>query len=165
MASVSTLFLSIHNLGSWHVCLGKKCCSDAIIKFPVDMLEKAHPLPLIDRTLAAFILEARRGTPYPGSTLKNILATLYCRMKECQGAVNITTFLNAQLQAICSYIHHALDRQLRFLRDSRIGIECKCEQIITPVIDTKLWEKGGIGSSHYKLFVVLCWEGVLPPRG
>ena len=148
-----------------------ECRSEAVEKFPIDLLERPHPLPLIDRTLAAFILEARRadGAPYPGTTLKNILGALYRRMKECQGAANITTFLNAQLREKCyPQLHHAFDRQLRYLRDSGIGIERKLAQIITPVIEDKLWEEGVIGvHSPPSLLnaVFLRWESVLPQRG
>ena len=55
---------------------------------PTDLLEVGYPLPVIDRTLAAFVFEARRadGNFYPGSTLKNILAALFRVMKQNQGA-------------------------------------------------------------------------------
>ena len=61
---------------------------------PEDLLEVRHPLDVQDRTLAAFVLEARRadGNYYPGSTLKNIIAALFRVMKANQGAVNVVSF-------------------------------------------------------------------------
>ena len=82
--------------------------------FPTDLIETAYPLPVIDRTLAAFILEARRadGAYYPGSTLKTILSTLHRKMKGCQDAANATAVLNNQLQEkYYSQLHNAFDSQ------------------------------------------------------
>lgn len=58
---------------------------------PDDLLEVRYPLEIQDKTPAAFILEARRANskPYPGTTLKNIVAALFRVMKQNQGAVNI----------------------------------------------------------------------------
>ena len=65
-------------------------------KFPSDILEVQYPVQVLDRTLAAFILEARRadGNPYPGSTLKNILAAILRVMKQQFGAVNVVNFID-----------------------------------------------------------------------
>lgn len=43
-------------------------------KYPVDLLKAQYPFYVIDRTLAAFVIEARRvdGNHYPGTTLKKI---------------------------------------------------------------------------------------------
>ena len=48
-------------------------------KYPADLLEVRYPFHVIDRTLAAFVIEARRvdGNHYPGTTLKNIMAALF----------------------------------------------------------------------------------------
>ena len=68
---------------------------------------------VIDCTLAAFIVEVRKveGTNYPGATLKNILAVLHRKMKECQSALNISMFLNAKLrEKYYPQLNNALDR-------------------------------------------------------
>ena len=43
--------------------------SQAMEQFPADLLENSYPMHVIDRTLAAFIIEARKvdGLYYPGS--------------------------------------------------------------------------------------------------
>lgn len=140
-------------------------------QFPADLLDTAHPIPVLDRTLAAFILEARRadGAYYPGNTLRNILSALHRKMKETQGAANVTTFLNGQLrEKFYPQLHNALDRQLRFLRNNGIGIERKRAQIITHDIEEKLWEEGVIGvcSPQALLNAVFFYNGKnLPTRG
>ena len=48
-------------------------------KYLVDLLEVWHPFHIINRTLAAFVIEVRRvdGNHYPGTTLKNTMAALF----------------------------------------------------------------------------------------
>ena len=95
-----------------------QCPSNATEVFPTDLNDTAPPLPVIDRTLAAFILEARRadGAYYPGSTLKTILSALHRKIKGCQGAANVTTVLNNQLQEkYYPQLHNAFDRKMRAL--------------------------------------------------
>ena len=64
---------------------------------PEDMLEVKYLVEIQDKSLAAFILEARHadGKPYPGTTLKNIAAALFHVMKQNLAAVNV---LRRQLQ-------------------------------------------------------------------
>lgn len=103
-------------------------CAGAVEHFPADLLETQYPVDVTDRTLAAFIIEVRKadGTYYPGASLKNILAALHRKMKEFQGAVHVTTFLNAKLrEKYYPLLHNALDRQLQFLCQNGIGIERK----------------------------------------
>ena len=70
--------------------------SVSVESVPINMLEMSYPLSVIDRTLAAFVCEARRadGKPHPGSTLKNILSVLFRVMKQFQGAQNLTNFVD-----------------------------------------------------------------------
>ena len=63
-------------------CIGTRNTAAADV-FPKDILENYYPLSVVDQTLAAFVIEARRaeGNFYPGSTIRNILAALYRVMK------------------------------------------------------------------------------------
>ena len=81
-------------------------------------------------------------------------------MKEYQGAINVTTFLNGKLrEKHYPQLHFALDRQLRQLRELRIGVECKRAEIITPAIEDQLWEEGvmGVYSPQALLNVFFIW--------
>ena len=101
--------------------------------FPEDILEKKYPCSILDRELAAFVLEARRvdGNPYPGNTIKNILAALLTVMKENQGAVNIISFMELSTrEKYYPQLNNALDWQLRTLRSNGIGIERKRADIM-----------------------------------
>lgn len=94
--------------------------------FPTDLLETRYPTPIIDRALAAFVIEARRvdGNYYPGNTLKNILSALHRVMKEQQGAINVVSFMEKlSREKFYPQLNNAFDRQLRMLRSSGIGIE------------------------------------------
>ena len=124
--------------------------------FPIDLLEVQYAVDVVDRTLAAFIIEVRKaaGTYYPGASLKNILAALHRKMKECQGAIHVTTFLNAKLcEKYYPQLNNALDRQLRFLRQNGIGIEHMRAEIITLSTEEKLWEDGIIGISSPQMLL------------
>ena len=84
-------------------------------KYPADLLEVRYPFHVIDRTLAAFVIEARRvdGNHYPGTTLKNIIAALFRVMKENQGAANVTSFVEkASREKYYPQLNATLDRQL-----------------------------------------------------
>ena len=84
-------------------------------KYPADLLEVRYPFHVIDRTLAAFVIEARRvdGNHYPGTTLKNIMAALFRVMKENQGAANVTSFVEkASREKYYPQLNATLDRQL-----------------------------------------------------
>ena len=116
-------------------------------KFPCDILETQYPVNV--HTLAAFILEACRadGNPYPSSTLKKILTTLFCVMKKRFRAVNVTNFVDKSAQEkYFPLLHNALDRTLRELRENGIGVERKRASLITPDIENKLWNVGIIGT-------------------
>ena len=100
-----------------HSCTTELC--------PENLLEVSYPLPMIDYWLAAFVLEVRRadGHYYPGSTLKNILAALYRVMKQNQGP-HLPSFVEKSLrEKFFPQLHNALDRHLRHLRESGIGVE------------------------------------------
>lgn len=97
---------------------------------------------VIDRTLAAFILEARRAdrNPYPGSTLKNILAALLRIINQQFGAVNVINFVDKSArEKYFPLLHNALDRTLRELREKGVGVERKRASLITPDIENKLY--------------------------
>ena len=125
------------------------CCQkQATDAVPADILEVRYPLHVIDRTLAAFVFEARRadGKAYPGSTLKNILAAFHRVMKQQQGPASVVNFVEkSEREKHYPQLHNALDRVLRHLRESGIGIERKRAALITPDIEAKLWETGVIG--------------------
>ena len=128
------------------------------------MLEVSYPLSVIDRTLAAFVCEARQadGKPYPGSTLKNILSALFRVMKQFQGAQNVTNFVDkTEREKHFPQLHNALDRVLRQLRQSGIGVECRRAALITDDIESKLWETGvtGIHSPQALLHAVFFYNG------
>ena len=112
------------------------------------MLEVSHPSLVVDRVLAAFVLEARRadGKYYPGSTLKNILSALFRVMKKNIGAANLVSFVEkSSREKSYPKLHNAMDWQLRMLRNNRIGVERKRAQIITADIEVQLWAKGILG--------------------
>ena len=139
-----------------------QCSSGVVEHFPIDLLEVQYAVDVVDRTLAAFVIEVRKadGTYYPGASLKNILAALHCKMKECQGAIHVTTFLNAKLrEKYYPQLNNALDRQLRFLCQNGIGIERKRAEIITLSTEEKLWEEGiiGISSPQMLLNAIFFW--------
>ena len=116
--------------------------------FPTDLLETWYPTPIIDRALAAFVIEARRvnGNYYPGNTLKNILSALFRVVKEQQGAVNVVSFMEKpSREKFYPQLNNAFDRQLRMLRSSGIGIERKRAQVITPEIQQQMWRMGVLG--------------------
>ena len=54
------------------------CSAEAVEPFLIALFEMADPQPVIEYTLAAFILEARRadGAYYPESAIKNIPSAL-----------------------------------------------------------------------------------------
>ena len=113
--------------------------------FPTDLLETRYPTPIIDRTLAAFVIETRRvdGNYYP---LKNILSALFRVMKEQQGAINVVSFMEKpSREKFYPQLNNAFDMQLRMLRSSGIGIERKRAQVITPDIQQQLWRMGVLG--------------------
>lgn len=117
-------------------------------RFPADLLETRYPTAIVDRTLSAFVIEARRvdGNFYPGNTLKNILSALFRVMKEQQGAVNVVSFMEkASREKVYPQLNNAFDRQLRMLRSSGIGIERKRAQVITPDIRQQMWRMGVLG--------------------
>ena len=131
---------------------------------PVDILEVRYPVNVIDRTLAAFVFEARRadGNPYPGSTVKNILSALFRVMKQQQGASNVVNFVDrAERKKHFPLLHNSLDRVLRQLRHDGIGVERKRAALITPDIESKLWESGVIGcySPQALLHAVFFYNG------
>ena len=101
-------------------------------KYPANLLEVRYPFHVIDRTLAAFVIEPRRvdGNHFPGTTLKNIMAALFRVMKENQGAARERYY--PQLNA-------TLDRQLRMLRNSGIGTERKRAEVITADVEAQMW--------------------------
>ena len=138
--------------------------SVSVESVPIDMLEVSYPLSVIDRTLVAFVCEARRadGKPYPGSTLKNILSALFRVMKQFQGAQNVTNFVDkTEREKHFPQLHNALDRVLRQLRQSGIGVECRRAALITDDIESKLWETGviGIHSPQALLHAVFFYNG------
>ena len=88
-------------------------CPDDVL--PEDLLEVRYPLEVQDNALAAFILEARRadGKPYPGTTLRNIVAALFRVMKQHQGAANVVSFIDkGSREKYFPRYHNALDRML-----------------------------------------------------
>ena len=116
---------------------------------PENLLTVQHPISVLDYWLAAFILEARRqdGNYYPGNTVRNILAALFRYMKENLGVKNAPNFIDrAQREANFPRLHNALDRHLKMLRNSGIGVEINRASVITTDMENRLWELGILGT-------------------
>ena len=102
------------------------------------------------------------GNPYPGSTLKNILAALLRVMKHRFRAVNVINFVDKSAQEkYFPLLHNALDRILWELHENGIGVERKRASLIAPNIENKLWNVGIIGthSPQALLNVVFFYNG------
>ena len=129
---------------NWLLC--RNASKDPTIeKFPVDILQTHYETIVVDRALAAFVLEAMRmdGNYYPGTTIRNILSAIH---KANLGAVNVKSFIDKkERERFYPQLNSGLDRQLRMLRMNGIGVERKCAQVITPAIEQQLWIKGILG--------------------
>ena len=129
---------------NWLLC--RNASKDPTIeKFPVDILQTHYETIVVDRALAAFVLEAMRmdGNYYPGTTIRNILSAIH---KANLGAVNVKSFIDKkERERFYPQLNSGLDHQLRMLRMNGIGVERKCAQVITPAIEQQLWIKGILG--------------------
>ena len=82
--------------------------------YPEDLLIHSHPISVLDYWLAAFVLEAKSqdGNYYPGSAIRNILATHSRFLKENVGVKSAPNFIDrGQREANFPCLHNALDCQ------------------------------------------------------
>ena len=107
-----------------------------------------YPLSTLDFWLAAFVTEVRKadGGFYSPASLNSILAGLFRHMKEKFGPITPNFFSKTDAQ-FCMF-KNALDRQLRFLRESGVGVERKRASIITSEDEEKLWTTGVLGTHN-----------------
>lgn len=138
-------------------CNERNGCPSALLDCPTDLFEHVkitngntgchygYPLSTLDFWLAAFVTEVRKadGGYYSPASLNCILAGLFRHMKDKFGA-NAPNFLSKS-EANFSMFRNALDRQLRFLRGSGVGVERKRASIITAEDEDKLWTSGVLG--------------------
>ena len=83
-------------------------------------------------------------------------------MKNTRGASNVISFVDkAEREKNYPFLHNALDRILRQLRECGIGVERKRASIITPDSECKLWKAGVIGchSPQALLHAVFFYNG------
>ena len=135
-------------------------CPSALLECPADLFDYikvtdgstgyqyGYPLSTLDFWLAAFVTEVCKadGGFYSPASLNSILAGLFRHMKEKFGP-NTSNFLSKTDAQFCMF-KNALDRQLRFLRESGVGVERKRASIITSEDEEKLWTTGVLGTHN-----------------
>lgn len=116
-------------------------------KCPADLLQSPYPPAVLDRWIAAFILEARRndGMYYTPDSLNCLLAGIQRCLRENLGrcAPNIID----KKSDLFPQKKHALDKQLRFLRSEGIGVLKKRASVIPKSVEHTLWSTGALSLS------------------
>ena len=141
--------------------IAQRICS-SVSKSPMAIQDVIMAIPCrhcMDFWLAAFITEGRKadGGYYSPASLNYILAGLFRHMKD-KFEANTPNFLS-KAEANFSVFRNALDRQLRFLRGSGVGVELKHASIITAEDEDKLWKSGVLGIDNPVALLKRC---VLP---
>ena len=124
-----------------------------ILECPSDLLDRCngkeygYPYDVLDHWLAAFVSEVRQsnGKQYTAPSLNCILAGIYRHLKDK---------LNDRAPKIlektsCEFpmFKNALDRQLKFLRNTGVGVERNRAKVISVEMEDQLWECGILGFS------------------
>lgn len=111
-------------------------------KCPPDLLDKLYPPPILDKWLAAFIMEVRRtdGGPYTPVSMNCIISGIqrHLRFKFGVNAPNICEKKSTVFPLKCN----ALEARFRQLRADGVGVVRKRAPVVTEDDENTLWERG-----------------------
>ena len=115
---------------------------------PENLLETCTNAAILERWLIRFVLEGMRsksGNPYPPHTVNCVLAGLLRYMRCIHGQENTPNFVDKRNPSF-SRLRAVLDRHLRALRSSGIGVVRKQAAIISTDEEELLWSSGVMGT-------------------